>query len=157
ERIIRQFAPLVAGVQVAAPLALEPAALRAPLLVLRRRLGLAGEGIADERIRAGVERLREKVERTLAGLDSAGPDAFGSLRRFQSQLHDDFVDKLERFKKSLDPQPVGAGDAPPELRERYIGRSGRYLLRIHPAVDIWQEAGARRFIEDLRRVDPDVT
>jgi hopanoid biosynthesis associated RND transporter like protein HpnN len=157
ERIIRQFAPLVAGVQVAAPLALEPAALRAPLLVLRRRLALAGESIADERMRANVQRLREKVERTVAALGGARPDTFGSLGRLQGQLHDDFVDKLERFKKSLDPQPVRAGDAPPELRERYIGRSGRYLLRIHPAVDIWQEAGARRFIEDLRRVDPDVT
>jgi len=157
ERIIRQFAPLVAGVQVAAPPALEPAALRAPLLVLRRRLALAGEGIADERMRASVQRLRERVERALAGLDSAGPDVFRSLRRLQGQLHDDFVDKLERFKNSLDPQPVRAGDAPPELRARYIGRSGRYLLRIHPAVDIWEEAGARRFIEDLRRVDPDVT
>src|SRR5262249_47349526 len=144
----------VAGVQVAVPRACELTALRAPLLVLRRRLALAGEGIADERMRANVQRLRQKVERTLAGLDSAGPDVVGSLRRLQGQLHDDFVDKLDRFKRSLDPEPVRAGDAPPELRERYIGRSGRYLLRIHPAVDIWQEAGARRFIEDLRRVDP---
>ena len=157
ERIIRQFAPLVAGVQVAAPLGLDPAELRAPLQVLRRRLALAGEGIADEQMRANVQRLRVKVERTLAGLDSAGPDVFRSLRRLQGQVHHDFVDKLERFKKSLDPQPVRAGDAPPELRARYIGRSGRYLLRIHPAVDIWQDAGARRFIEDLRGVDPDVT
>ncbi|HKC46229.1 MAG TPA: MMPL family transporter, partial [Gemmatimonadales bacterium] len=84
-------------------------------------------------------------------------DVFRSLRRLQGQVHDDFVDKLERFKNSLDPQPVRAGDAPPELRARYIGRSGRYLLRIHPAVDIWQDAGARRFIEELRGVDPDVT
>jgi hypothetical protein len=142
---------------VAAPPALEPAALREPLLVLRRRLALAAESIADERMRANVQRLREKVDRTIAGLGSAGPDAFGSLRRLQGQLHDDFVDKLGRFKKSIDPPAVTVGDAPPELRERYIGRSGRYLLRIHPAVDIWQEAGARHFIEDLRSVDPDVT
>jgi len=157
ERIIRQFAPLVAGVQVAAPLGLDPAELRAPLQVLRRRFAVAGEGIVDEQMRANVQRLRVKVEQILAGLDSAGPDVFRSLRRLQGQVHDDFVDKLERFKNSLDPQPVRAGDAPPELRARYIGRSGRYLLRIHPAVDIWQDAGARRFIEELRGVDPDVT
>src|SRR5262249_3040988 len=157
EQIIRQFAPLVAGGQMAAPLALEPPALREPLLVPRRRLALARQGIADARMRANVERLREKVERTLAGLDGAGPEVVRSLQRLQGQAHEDFVDKLERFKKSLDPQPVRAGDARPELRQRYIGRSGRYLLRIHPAVDIWQDAGARRFIEDLRSVDPDVT
>jgi len=157
ERIIRQLAPLATGIQVAAPPALEPAELRAPLLVLRRRLGLAAEGITDERARAGVQRLREKVDGVLTRLGRARPDAVASLRRLQDELRGDFVDKLERFKKSLDPQPVRAGEAPPELRERYIGRSGRYLLKIHPAVDIWQEAGSRRFIEDVRSVDPDVT
>ena len=157
ERIIRQFAPLLASIRVAAPVALDPAALREPLLTLRRRLGLAAEGITDERARLGVQRLREKVEGTLTRLDRADPDALESLQRLQSELYRDFVDRLERFKKSLDPQPVRAGEAPPELRERYVGRSGRYLLKIHPAVDIWQEAGARRFIEDLRSVDPDVT
>src|SRR6185436_14161224 len=157
ERIIRQLAPLVTGIQIAAPPALEPAELRAPLLVLRRRLGLAAEGITDERARAGVQHLREKVDGVLTRLGRARPDAVASLRRLQDELRGDFVDKLERFKKSLDPQPVRAGEAPPELRERYIGRSGRYLLKIHPAVDIWQEAGSRRFIEDVRSVDPDVT
>jgi len=156
-RIIRQFAPLVATVRMATPPALEPAALQAPLLVLRRRLGLVAQGIADERMRAGLERLRDKVERTLARLAHARPDAVRSLQRLQAELQGDFADKLDWFKKSLDPPPVRVGDAPPELRARYVGRSGRYLLRIHPGVDIWQEAGARRFIEDLRTVDADVT
>src|SRR5262249_8657479 len=40
-RIINQFAPLVAGIRVAEPPALEPATPRTPLLVLRRRLSLA--------------------------------------------------------------------------------------------------------------------
>jgi predicted RND superfamily exporter protein len=30
-------------------------------------------------------------------------------------------------------------------------------LRIHPAVDIWDQAGAQRFVTDLRSVDRDVT
>ena len=46
---------------------------------------------------------------------------------------------------------------PPKSGIAMSGRSGRYLLRIHPAVDIWQQAGAERFVTDLRRVDPDVT
>jgi hopanoid biosynthesis associated RND transporter like protein HpnN len=156
-RIIRQFAPVVAAVRVAAPPAGEPAALRAPLLVLRRRLGLAAEGVTDERVRASIQRLRQKVERTLARFDRVGPDGVESLQRLQSVLYQDFKNKLEQFQKSLDPQPVRVGEAPPELRERYVGRSGRYLLRIHPAVDIWQKDGARRFINDLRTVDRDVT
>ena len=159
-RLIHQLAPIVAAVQVAAaPAALDPGGLRASLLVLRRRLGLAAEGIPDQAARTPVQRLHEKVDRALARLATVGPgsDALESLRRLQGELYGDFKSRLERFQNSLDPEPVRAGEAPPELRGRYIGRSGRYLLRIHPAVDIWQEAGARRFIEDLRAVDPDVT
>jgi len=156
-RMIQQFAPLVAPVRVAAPPAHEPPALRAPLLVLQRRLGLAAAGMTDERARADVQRVRDKVDRTLAEIDRIGRDGFESLQRLQSELYQDFKNKLERFQRSLDPEPVRAGEAPAELRARYVGRSGRYLLRIHPAVDIWQEVDKRRFIEDLRSVDPDVT
>ena len=63
-------------------------------------------------MRAGVQLLREKVDRTLARVDRAGPDAVGSLGRLQGELYQDFVDKLERFKKGLDPLPVRAGERP---------------------------------------------
>jgi len=69
----------------------------------------------------------------------------------------DFAAKLASFQKSLNPRLVKPGDAPPDIKRRYIGASGRYLLRIQPAVDIWQQEGAERFVTDLRSVDPDVT
>ena len=157
-RLIHQFAPLVAAIRVAAPPAvLDGDALRAALLVLRRRLGLTLESIADPAGRTRVQRLYEGVDRTLARMEGMGPDALEGLRRLQGELYTDFKGKVERFQLSLDPHPVRDGEAPPELRGRYVGRSGRFLLRIHPGVDIWQEVGARRFIEDLRAVDPDVT
>jgi hopanoid biosynthesis associated RND transporter like protein HpnN len=157
-RIIRQLAPLVAAVRTATPPAHAPIALQSPLLVLRRRLGIALDGLGDDaEARASVQRVRDKVDRAVARLDRAGHDELESLRRLQGELAGDFSAALERFQQSLDPPLVRAGEAPPELRERYVGRSGRYLLRLLPAVNIWQEAGARRFIEDLRSVDPDVT
>ncbi len=156
-RMIHQLAPLVASVRVGEPAAGEAPALRTPLLVLRRRLGLVADGSTDEGVRASARTLRDKVDRTLVRIEMLGPDGVASLQRLQREMYQDFRAKLERFQKSLDPAPVRAGDVPPELRGRYVGRSGRYLLRVHPAVDIWQEAGSRRFIEDLRSVDPDVT
>jgi hopanoid biosynthesis associated RND transporter like protein HpnN len=152
--LVRQFAPLIASVRPTVPPALEAVGLRAPLEVLRRRLGLAAEGTSDERLRADVLQLRAKVETVLAKLGAA--DA-GRLQQLQTELYQDFADKLGRFQKSLDPQPVRPGELPPELHDRYVGKSGRYLLRIHPAVDIWTAEGARRFVAELRAVDPDVT
>ena len=157
-RIIRQFAPLMASLRVAAPSEHGPMALQAPLLVLRRRLAIAAEGIDDERVQATVQSLIEKADRTLARLDGAGPAGLQGLQRLQDELYRDFKDKFERFQKGLNPDAVVPGEAPPELRDRYVGRSGRYLLRISPAGDIWQDDDARRrFIEHLRTVDPDVT
>jgi hopanoid biosynthesis associated RND transporter like protein HpnN len=152
--LVRQLAPLVAAVRPAVPPALEPAALRAPFEVLRRRLGLAAEGTSDERLRTDIVQLLAKVETVLGKLGTADP---GRLRQLQTEVYQDFVDRLGRFQKSLEPEPIRPGELPPELRDRYVGKSGRYLLRIHPAVDIWTAAGARHFVKDLRAVDPDVT
>ena len=156
-KLIQQFAPLLAPVHVGTAPSLDPAALRAPLETLRRRLQL----VTAE----GSDKARREVQPVLAKLDAlldklGRPDsrqAGPALEQLQEQIARDFADKLTSFQKSVTPRLVEPGDAPPEIRNRYVGKSGRYLLRIHPAVDIWQQAGAERFVTDLRRVDPDVT
>ncbi len=155
--LVHQFAPLVAPVHVRTATALEPAELRAPLETLRRRLKLATEE-GSEKAKSEVQPVLDKLEALLAKLPrgetrQAGP----GLQQLQDQIARDFTDKLTSFQKNLVPRLVKPGDAPPELKHRYIGTSGRYLLRIHPAVDIWQQAGAEGFVTSLRRVDPDVT
>ena len=155
-KLIGQLAPLVASVRVAAPAA-APIDLRPPLRTLHRRVTLATEEAGDE-VRAEVEPVKAKVQALLDRLGSAAPaDAGAGLRELQGQIARDFGDKLASFQKSLTPRPVLPGEAPRELRSRYVGTSGRYLLRIHPAVDIWQRAGAERFVTELRTVEPDVT
>jgi hopanoid biosynthesis associated RND transporter like protein HpnN len=156
-KLIKQFAPLIEPVQVATATSLEPADLRAPLETLRRRLRLATEE-GDEKTLREVQPVLAKLQALLdklAHLD--GRRAAQGLEQLQGQIARDFADKLKSFQKSLNPRLVEPGDAPPELRHSYVGASGRYLLRIHPAVDIWQQAGAERFVTDLRRVDPEVT
>jgi uncharacterized protein len=157
DKLIKQFAPLVDSVQVGATTGLEPGDLRAPLLTLRRRFRLATEE-GSEKARREIEPVQAKLEALIDKLDHVDlRQAAPRLRQLQSQLARDFADKLQNFQKNLDPRPVEPGEAPPELRRSYVGRSGGYLLRIHPAVDIWTQAGAERFVTDLRSVDPDVT
>jgi uncharacterized protein len=156
-KLIKQFAPLVEPVQVATATSLEPADLRAPLETLRRRLRLATEE-GDEKTVREVQPVQVKLQALLDKLARVdGRRAKQGLEQLQAQIARDFADKLKSFRKSLNPRLVEPGDAPPELRRSYIGASGRYLLRVHPAVDIWRRAGAERFVTDLRRVDPDVT
>jgi predicted RND superfamily exporter protein len=156
-KLIKQFAPLIEGVKVGTTNSLEPADLRAPLEMLRRRLRLATEE-GNEEARREVGPVQAKLEALLDKLAHAESRQAGpGLALLQRQTARHFADKLKTFQKGLNPNLVQPGDAPPEIRRSYVGASGRYLLRVHPAVDIWQQAGAERFVNDLRTVDPDVT
>ena len=156
-KLIQQFAPLVAPVRVGTATAARGRRLRAPLETLRRRLRLVtaeGGDKARREVRAGPGQAgRAPRQARPAGIPAgrtrarAAPGA--DRARLRRQAHE--------LPEEPDPATGRARRAPPELRHRYIGSSGRYLLRIHPAVDIWQQAGAERFVTDLRRGDPDVT
>ncbi len=43
------------------------------------------------------------------------------------------------------------------MRRKSVGESGRFLIDVHPKVDIWEREGAEQFVRELRTVDPDVT
>src|SRR4029434_10885459 len=80
-----------------------------------------------------------------------------ALTHLQNQLYNDFVKSFQRLQNNLAPRQIGLADVPKELRAKFVSDTGRFLLQIHPAVDIWDRDGARRFVTDLRAADPDVT
>jgi hypothetical protein len=156
--MIRQLAPLLTPLNSVAPGDVELPAVRAALDTLQRRLTLAADTAGAAKGIARVKEVRDQVEGLRRRLEiDRTPATIAALDRLQADLARDFFAKLREFRKNLQPRVVAPGEAPPELRQRYIGASGRYLIRIQPAVDIWQQAGAERFIADLRSVDPDVT
>jgi len=75
----------------------------------------------------------------------------------QMQVYRDFVHKFQRLQDNLHPTPVGIDDLPAELHHKFVSGRGRFLLQIHPAVDVWERDGARRFVGDLHAVDAEVT
>ena len=102
--------------------------------------------------------MRAQIGALLDKLSAAEPEmAEPALTYLQTQLYADFVDKFHSLQRNLHPRPVSLKDVPKELRRKFIGQSGRFLLQIHPRVDIWDREGARQFVSDLRGVDPDVT
>lgn len=54
-------------------------------------------------------------------------------------------------------QPPSLADLPQELKERYVGRSGRHLLRIYARGNIWDMDRLEQFVRALESVDPHVT
>ena len=157
-RIIHDVAPLVSSVHLSQPESPSLPRLVAALETLRRRLDVAVSDAGPEGPDREVQAARDQVHALLARLKGADPGSIEpALNDFQAQLDADFRDKFHTLQRNLNPRPVTLEDVPEELRRKFIGRSGRFLLYIYPKVDIWDRQEAARFVEELRSVDPDVT
>ena len=60
-----------------------------------------------------------------------------SLTLMQRQVYRDFVTSFQRLQNNLNPRMIGLADVPPEIKRKFISDRGRFLLQIHPAVNIW--------------------
>jgi len=158
QKIISDFAPIVAPVRVSRPMPIDLDRLLTALETLRRRFDIAwGEAPSGDtqrqlrRLSGDIERLIDKIRRTDPGVSEP------ALTLLQRQIYRDFVTSFQRLQANLTPRTVGLADVPLEIRRKFISPGGRFLLQIHPAVNIWDRDGAERFVRDLRSVDPDVT
>ena len=157
-KITQDFAPLVAPVRIGIPTALDLNRLRETLETLKRRFDLAAAEAGPRGPGNQIEALRSRIRTLLEKLEGADPEVVRpALDHFQAQLYRDFATKFHYFQRSLRPRPVTLRNVPQELRQKFIGKSGRLLLRIQPKVDVWNREGAQRFVTELRSVDPDVT
>ncbi len=157
-KMIRDFAPLVAPVRVGMAQPVDLEGLRSALQTLKRRFDLAASEATDPKAQKEIEGVRAQIGALLDKLNAAEPDmAEPALTYLQTQLYSDFVDKFHSLQRNLHPRPVSLQDVPKELRRKFISQSGRFLIQIHPKVDIWDRKGAEQFVRELRSVDPDVT
>lgn len=107
---------------------------------------------------AMVMAFRGKLDRFFAELEKEKDrNALGMLRDFQGNLLADFPEKITSFKNSLPRGPVTVAQIPPELRQRFVGKTGRHLLQIAPKEDIFDRAPLERFLQDVRKVEPNAT
>lgn len=109
------------------------------------------EALAIRKVRGLIEEFQSKL--TLVDPDGAR----ANLERYQGALARDFADKLAFLRRNLAQSPVGPQDVPPALRDRFVGKSGRFLLQVYPKGDIWERPQLTEFISEVRGVDPDVT
>ncbi len=91
----------------------------------------------------------------LAALPEAAAGA--RLRDFEQRLTGDFAENLHRLRDVSTPEPITLADIPPALRERYVGRSGKWLLRVFARDCLWEFGPLAYFTERIRTVDPEAT
>jgi len=98
------------------------------------------------------------LDRFFAGLEKEKDrNALGMLRDFQGDMLAGLPEKIESLKNGLALAPVTLKDIPEELRKRFVGRTGRYLLQIAPKREIFDREPLKAFLDDIRKVEPNAT
>lgn len=98
------------------------------------------------------------LDKFFAGLEKEkDTNAVGMLKDFQGDMFSEFPQKIGFLKASLNPKPVTAADIPPELRERFVGKTGKYLLQVAPKERIFDREPLKRFLDEVRSIDPNAT
>ena len=81
----------------------------------------------------------------------------GKLSAYQQALFNDIQGTFNSLKSQDDSGPLRADDLPIALKNRFIGRTGKYLLQVFPKDDVWKRENQIKFVKELRALDPNVT
>ncbi len=103
---------------------------------------------------AAIEDLRKEIFR---GDQARAASNSVKLAEFQRALFTDVRDTFHALQTQDNRTRLHVEDLPPALRDRFIGVTGKYLLMVNPKKDVWNRENQREFLEQLVRVDPDVT
>jgi hopanoid biosynthesis associated RND transporter like protein HpnN len=92
-------------------------------------------------------------------LQSMPPEAVQSaLSPWQQALMADFAAKIGILQRNVPAAgPITLSDVPSYVRERFVGQSGRYLLKIYARQNIWERQPMEMFVTQLQAIDADVT
>src|SRR5262245_11276862 len=75
------------------------------------------------------------------------------LQTFDESLRRDLALDLHRLRDVASPTPITLNDLPAPLRERYIGQSGQWLLRVFGKESLWDFEPLEHFAQQIHSVD----
>jgi hopanoid biosynthesis associated RND transporter like protein HpnN len=106
---------------------------------------------------AQVKEAESLLAQVIPALKAAGPETAANLAVFENKFFHDLKDKWDFFRDGIHSPLPRLSDLPAEVRDRFISPQGTFLLRVFSSEDIWDPAPLGKFVEDLQRVDPDVS
>ncbi|MEZ4600252.1 MAG: MMPL family transporter [Syntrophotaleaceae bacterium] len=128
-----------------------------------RRLETALEDLEEKLFAAGAGDELAALGDILATIDeiaenlAAEPASAARLASLQQNTRREVGELLDDLHSWLSTPPVEPGDLPASLRDLYIGRNGRMQVKIIPKENVWGFENLKEFVQDLRRVDPEVS
>jgi hopanoid biosynthesis associated RND transporter like protein HpnN len=114
------------------------------------RTGAARPPFAD--LRAGLRELNDQLAR-----QSDRVVAETRLQEFEQRLVGGLAEDLHRLRDVSTPAPIRLEDLPADFRERYVGHSGKWLLRVFARDCLWDFEPLEHFTRQILTVDPQAT
>lgn len=124
---------------------------------------LGSDALAVKELAATIARLAERgssLAQSAADLVAAidhSPETAMRLREFDRHLVADLSSELHQLKAVSQPKAISFDDVPVELRERYIGAHGEYLVRAFARDSLWEYDALQRFTTAATEVDTEAT
>lgn len=104
------------------------------------------------------EGLIPPLERSLKAIEGLSEeDTQARLNRYQEEIIGKMKSEFAWLRQQNFNDPIELEDLPRELRTRYVSPRGKCLIEIDPKENVWQEEPTKRFVADLRSVDPGAT
>jgi predicted RND superfamily exporter protein len=79
------------------------------------------------------------------------------LQEFEQRLAGDLAEDLHRLREVSTPEAITLADLPSAFRDRYVGKSGKWLLRVFARQSLWEFPQLEQFTQEIRAVDPTAT
>lgn len=103
--------------------------------------------------------LRDDLRKlhTLLGASSSPAKTEARLQAFEEAMGADLATDLRHLRDVATPERITVSDLPLPLRERYIGRSGKWLLQVYGKDSLWDFQPLEHFAQQIQTVDPEAT
>jgi hypothetical protein len=103
--------------------------------------------------------LRDGLQMLYAHLPVSGPlaETEARLQAFEESMGSDLAGDLRHLRDVATPAGITVDDLPAPLRERYIGKSGKWLLQVYGKDSLWDFEPLEHFVKQIQTVDPEAT
>lgn len=102
--------------------------------------------------------LADLLSQLHASLRRMPPGAYyAQVSGYFQRAAEELLGRLHLLREVASPEPPQWSDLPRGLVERFVGRSGRVLLRVYGKDSLWNPQAMRQFVRDVRQIDPQAT
>ncbi len=89
--------------------------------------------------------------------NTSKPEWLSRIDLVRARLLTDVWTQLQAIKRISNPEAPDLDDIPPAIRSRFVGKSGKRILRVYARDDIWQTTELEQFVNEVTRVDAEIT